>query len=127
MLSPAFVDHLVFRVADLRASEPFYTALLGEPPYRTGESIMYQAGDTLLFFTACDPKNPVPYDKEQIGLNHLAFGLRSIEELKTIVSQLDTARVQHSGIQKDRYGHKDFIWLDDPDGMRIEFYVRPLE
>jgi len=35
---------------------------------------------------------------------------------------LTSNQIAHSGI--DRYGLKEFLWLDDPDGMRIEFYLR---
>ena len=24
----------------------------------------------------------------------------------------------------DFYGKKEFIWIDDPDGIRLEFYLR---
>jgi glyoxylase I family protein len=87
---------------------------------------MYEVGDTLLFFSTCDEPNPRPYEKEHIGLNHLAFGVRTLEELQPIRRQLDDSGVRHSGINMDPYGEKEFIWLDDPDGMRIEFYLRPL-
>jgi glyoxylase I family protein len=126
MIYPRFVDHAVFRVSDLRATERFYTILLGQPSDQTEDSLMYEVGATLLFFSACDVPNPRPFEKEQIGLNHLAFGLRTLEELQTIRTQLDRAGIPHSGIMIDRYGEKEFIWLDDPDGMRIEFYLRPL-
>jgi len=125
MIYPRFVDHVVFRVADLSKTEYFYTILLGEPTHRTEDSIMHEVGDTLLFFSACDVVNPKAYEKEQIGLNHVAFGVRTLEELQTIREQLDGAGIVHSGIKIDRYGKKEFIWLDDPDGMRIEFYLRP--
>jgi glyoxylase I family protein len=51
--------------------------------------------------------------------------VRTLEELKSIRGQLDSAGISHSGIKIDHYGRKEFIWLDDPDGMRIEFYLRP--
>ncbi len=85
---------------------------------------MYEAGDTLLFFTLSDRRQQVPFEKEKVGLNHIAFGVRTLEELQTIQAQLDHAGLSHSGITLDRYGLKEFIWLDDPDGMRIEFYLR---
>jgi len=56
----------------------------------------------------------------------LHFGVRTLEELQTIRMQLDDAGVRHSGININPYGEKKFIWLDDPDDMRIEFYLRPL-
>lgn len=125
MVYPRFIDHLVFRVADLSRTEPFYTVLLGQPLHRTDDSVMYVVGDARVFFTLCAQSPPRPYAKEQVGLNHLAFGVRTLEELQAIREQLDRAGIAHSGIKKDRYGQKEFIWLDDPDMIRIEFYLRP--
>ena len=87
---------------------------------------MYRMGDTRLFFTTSLEGLAGTYDKETIGLNHIAFGVRSLTELQTIQTQLNSARITHSGIQLDQYGLKEFIWLDDPDGLRIEFYLRPI-
>jgi catechol 2,3-dioxygenase-like lactoylglutathione lyase family enzyme len=50
MLYPNFVDHLVFRVAEMDRTERFYSVLLGEP-LKEDDYIMYMAGDTRLFFT----------------------------------------------------------------------------
>jgi len=126
LVYPEFVDHLVFRVSDPERTEHFYTALLGPPPFRTEDSVMYQTGDTRFFFTRSSRIENEPYDKEATGLNHLAFGVRTLVELQAIEAQLNAAGIPHSGILIDRYGQKEFIWLDDPDGMRIEFYLRPL-
>jgi glyoxylase I family protein len=126
MRYPQFVDHIVFRIADLGKTEHFWTALLGSPPHRTPDSVMYQVGDSRLFFTLCSVNSTEKYDKERIGLNHVAFGVRTLGELRDVQRQLDSAGIQHSGIRKDQYGQKDFIWLDDPDGIRVEFYLRPL-
>jgi glyoxylase I family protein len=125
MLRPKFVDHLVFRVTELDRTERFYTALLGQPPERAEDSLMYKAGDTRLFFTLSDRPQQGNYEKEKVGLNHMAFGVRTLEGLKTIRAQLDSAGISDSGIVIDHYGRKEFIWLDDRDGMRIEFYLRP--
>src|SRR6266404_2624363 len=113
MIYPRFVDHAVFRVGDLRRTERFYTILLGEPSHRAEDSIMYEVGDARLFFSACDLDNPRAFEKEQIGLNHLAFGVRTLEELRAIREQLDGVGIVHSGILIDRYGEKEFIWMDD--------------
>lgn len=48
MIHSQFIDHLALRVAELGATERFYTALLGPPPHRTADSIMYEAGDLSL-------------------------------------------------------------------------------
>jgi glyoxylase I family protein len=126
MIGPKFVDHLVFRVAELDRTERFYSALLGQSPERAESSLMYRVGDTRLFFTLADRPQPGVYEKEKVGLNHMAFGVRTLEELDAIRAQLDKTGIAHSGIKIDHYGQKEFIWLDDPDGMRVEFYLRPL-
>jgi glyoxylase I family protein len=126
MIYPKFVDHLVFRVAELHRTERFYSALLGQPSQRAEGSVMYKAGDTRLFFTLSNRLQQGGYEKENIGLNHIAFGVRTLQELQAVQAQLDGVAIFHSGIKIDRYGLKEFIWLDDPDGIRVEFYLRPL-
>jgi len=126
-MKPGFIDHLVFRVQDLALTGRFYTSLLGSPDYATEDTLMYITGQTRLFFTPAGQQQEVPYAKERHGLNHLAFGVRTLEELKAVEIQLNSAGIQHSGIQIDRYGLVEFIWLDDPDGFRLEFYLRPAE
>jgi len=125
MIRPELIDHLVFRVSDLDRSELFYSALLGQPFYRAEDSLMYKVGETRLFFTSSDEPKAGIYDKEKVGLNHVAFGVRSLVELEALQTQLDSARISHSGIKLDQHGLKEFIWLDDPDGLRLEFYLRP--
>ena len=124
MFIPNAIDHLVFRIANLAVTARFYTALLGTPSHRTEDTLLYMAGSTRLFFTIADPPK-FPYDKEQTGLNHIAFAIPTHEDLLTIQSQLNIASITHSGIKLDQYGSKEFIWLDDPDGLRLEFYLRP--
>jgi catechol-2,3-dioxygenase len=118
-----FLDHLVFRVRDLARTERFYTTLLGEPPYRTDDRVMYLSGETRLFFTVAEA-DAQKHDKENIGMNHLAFGVRTLGELQAMEVQLNAGGIAHSGIGIDRYSQREFIWMDDPDGVRLEFYLR---
>jgi len=125
MIHPEFIDHLVYRISELDRTERIYTALFGQPLHRAEDSLMYKVGGTRLFFTSSTAPQAGTYDKEQVGLNHIAFGVRSLTELEAIQGQLDNAGISHSGIKLDQYGLKEYIWLDDPDGLRIEFYLRP--
>jgi glyoxylase I family protein len=125
MIVPQSIDHLVFRVSALNRTERFYTAILGQSPERAEGSLMYEVGDTRLFFTTSTEASSGVYDKEKIGLNHLAFGISTLTDLQALQIQLNIAGITHSGIKLDQYGLKEFIWLDDPDGMRTEFYLRP--
>jgi len=124
MIGSLSIDHMVFRVSSFDKTERFYNALLGPSTYRDESSLMYMVSGTRIFFTLANKGKVGTYDKESIGLNHLAFGVRTLAELAAISAQLERSGIQHSGVRIDEYGLKEFIWLDDPDGLRIEFYLR---
>jgi glyoxylase I family protein len=122
MFLPTFVDHLVFRVRDMDRTERFYTALLDEP-FKGNGYIMYMVGNTRLFFTP-SVDHAAGYNKENVGLNHIALGVRTIEELQRVESQLSGGCVANSGIKLWQDGLTKYIWLDDPDGIRVEYWLR---
>lgn len=120
---PAFIDHLVIMVKNIHETERFYTQFLGNPLDLTEEQVAYTIGETKIFFG-------LPYsewkeiDKDASGLNHLAFGVKTIRELREFEKILNNADIKNSGIQIDKWGNKEFIWFDDPNGYRLEFYLR---
>lgn len=119
-----FVDHISFRVQDLIRTETFYTALLGEPLRRTEDCVVYEVGDTKLFFGLPYHKSGDSYDRNSHGLNHWAIGLEEKHELEEAERRLTAVGIQHSPIQPCRQSGLPMIWFDDPDGMRLEFYLR---
>ena len=123
-MTPTFIDHLVILVKNIEETEKFYVKFLGNPIELTKEQVAYKIGDTKIFFG-------LPYsewketDKEASGLNHFAFGVRTESELREFEKILNDADIKNSGIQIDKWGSKEFIWFDDPNGYRLEFYCRP--
>jgi glyoxylase I family protein len=122
MFHSTVVDHLVFRVSNMTRTERFYNVLLGEP-FKADGYIMYMVGDTRLFFTPC-VELATPYNKENIGLNHIALAVGTSEDLETIELHLSRQGIAHSGIKLWQDGLTKYIWLDDPDGIRIEYWLR---
>lgn len=119
----SLIDHIVLVVQSVETTTQFYTRFLGEPEFVDDEQVCWKIGETRLFF-GLPYSTYAPHDKDLYGLNHLAFRAGSVEELGEVVQHLDDASIAHSGMQKDTYSNKEFVWLDDPDGYRIEFYVR---
>jgi catechol-2,3-dioxygenase len=121
---PSFIDHMVLIVKDLKETENFYSNFLGNPDHSDEEALSYKVGETKIFFV-------LPYgefqkiDKDRDGLNHLAFGIRTMDELRGLEKILNECNIQNSGVKIDKYGKKEFIWFDDPNGYRLEFYCRP--
>jgi glyoxylase I family protein len=125
-MKPTFLDHIVLIVQDLQRSKDFYDKFLGEAGEKYDDSISYQIGDTKIFFGLPYKEHQAP-DKDAGGINHLAFGVRTIEELKRFEKLLTDKGIKNSGLQVERDSKRDFIWFDDPDGYRLEFYLRSLK
>ena len=51
MLRELYIDHLVFRVADLAATRTFYGIFFGEPLSETADSVMYLVDDINIFIS----------------------------------------------------------------------------
>lgn len=119
-----FIDHIVLIVKNIEETEKFYSSFLGKPEHQDENQVAYKIGETKIFFG-------LPYgeyeksDKDKTGLNHLAFGVRTPEELREFEKILNEAGIKNSGIKIDKYGDKEFIWFDDPSRIRLEIYCRP--
>lgn len=124
-LKPKFIDHILFMVKNVRKTNEFYMKILGKPIHRDKYSVAWKIGDTKVFFAL--PFKTLKrntFDRNRIGLNHLAFGVRTVRDLKRWEKKIANTGIQHSGIIKDRYKTREYIWFDDPDGIRQEFYLR---
>lgn len=119
-----YLDHIVIFVKDIKKTEAFYSRFLDKPESKYKNSISYKLGDTKIFFGTPYRKSKRAFDKEELGLNHLAFGVRTLLELKAFEKILNRAKIKHSGIHDERHSKKPQIWFDDPNGIRLEFYLR---
>ena len=124
-MKPSFIDHIVLIVKDLKETEKFYTSFLGSPSHLDEEYMAYKIGESTIYLALSDGDFQ-KVDKDKGSLNHLAFGVRTAEELRSFEKVLNDAGIQNSGVKIDKYGNKEFVWFDDPNGYRLEFYSRPL-
>ncbi|TSC63712.1 MAG: Glyoxalase/bleomycin resistance protein/dioxygenase [Parcubacteria group bacterium Gr01-1014_106] len=121
-----FIDHILLMIKDVAKTAEFYSKIFGEPLERDGYSVAWKFGDTKVFFAL--PFKDVPdntFNRNRVGLNHLAWGVRTLDELRKWEKHLNTVGAKNSGVIKDKYQGREYIWFDDPDGIRQEFYLRP--
>ncbi len=121
-----FIDHILIIIKDVAQTTGFYSKIFGEPIQKDEYSVAWRFGDTKLFFST--PFKEIEnnnFDRNRIGLNHLAWGVRTLDELKEWKKRLDEVEIKNSGIIKDKYKNREYIYFDDPDGIRQEFYLRP--
>ena len=119
------IHHIVFTILDVAETEKFYTKIFGQALYANSNTAMYQVGQTMLIFIQNKQKNQLnpKFDTSNIGLDHIAFGLKNLSELKEVEEVLKEQRIKNSGIHMDSSSKKEKIWLNDPSNIRIEFYL----
>ncbi len=117
------LDHIVISVKDLKKSKDFYSIFLGKPKLSKWD-VSWKLGEVRLFLALPYKRNVGKFDKANLGLNHLAFRVKDVAELNRYSDKLSKAKIKNSGIQIEQHTHKKFIWFDDLDGIRLEFYLR---
>ena len=123
------IHHIAIICSDYQKSLDFYTKVLGfrvlaelfrseRNSYKTDLAL----GDTYVIELFSFPSPPPrPTHPEAAGLRHLAFEVDHLDEEIKILEQLG---IEHEPVRTDEYTKKQFVFLQDPDGLPIELYER---
>ena len=112
-------SHVQLLVSDVRASEHWYTTVLGMDRFAADESIGYVAlrhkpsGVAIVLSTRADHT-----DGDESALDHLAFAVPDGPTLQTWADHLTAAGIEHDGVVLEL--GKPSLQLRDPDGNAIE-------
>ena len=125
------LTHVAITVRDLSVSVPWYERLLGAEPVLDEDTepamhhtVYMLGGGTLLGLhqhSAAAP--PERFSEYRIGLDHIAFGCASRDELQKWAARLDELGIEHGGIKDASYGSG--VSFRDPDGIPLEFFSPP--
>ena len=125
------VTHVALTVRDLSVSVPWYESLLDATPVLDEDTdpgfhhTVYLIGGGMLLglhqHTAPAPAEP--FSEYRVGLDHVAFGCASRDELEKWVTRLDELGVAHQGIKDAHYGSG--LSFRDPDGIALELFAPP--
>jgi glyoxylase I family protein len=123
------ITHVAVTVSDLAASEGWYTEVLGVEPVLDEDTgpfrhIVYALGGTLLGLHGFpDLASKEPFNERTPGLDHVAFGCASRDELVEWAARLDELGVVHGGIVDAPYGSA--LSFRDPDNIALELFAPP--
>lgn len=129
MLKLTKIHHTAIICSDYEISKTFYTTVLGltvlREVYRAERQsykldLCLNGTYVIELFSFPDPPKRISRP-EAAGLRHLAF---EVEDLASVVSLLKTKGVEAEPIRVDEYTGKQFTFIEDPDGLPIEFYER---
>lgn len=121
------VHHIAIICSDYERSKSFYTTVLGleiiREVYRA-ERNSYKLdlaldGQYIIELFSFPNPAPRPSYPEACGLRHLCFAVQNIAETITYLQALD---ITPEPIRTDENTGKQFTFIQDPDGLPIEFY-----
>ena len=130
------INHFSATVTDLEASVAWYQRLFGLdrlpvpfPHYDredTGYAVVLmdpRSGSIIGLHTNTANRGEA-FDECRTGLDHIAFGVASRDELAAWVAKLDELGIQHTGIRdvKEPVAFSTVV-CRDPDNIQLEFIV----
>jgi glyoxylase I family protein len=129
MLQINNIHHIAIICSDYQKSKHFYTQMLGfeilnevyraeRQSYKLDLSVngLYQI--ELFSF----PNPPIRTSRpEACGLRHLAFEVNNIIETRECLLRQN---IDSEDIRIDEFTNKAFFFMEDPDGLPIEFYEK---
>jgi glyoxylase I family protein len=129
MLQINHIHHIAIICSDYQKSKHFYTQILGfeilnevyraeRQSYKLDLSVngLYQI--ELFSFPNPPTRTSRP---EACGLRHLAFEVNDVTETRAF---LLSQNVDSEEIRIDEFTNKAFFFMEDPDGLPIEFYEK---
>jgi catechol 2,3-dioxygenase-like lactoylglutathione lyase family enzyme len=120
------LGHIMITVSDLQKSKDFYTKgcslkIIAEQ----GKTIGLTDGKSSIWLSTSRDYKPkeLKFDRNQIGLDHFAFNVAKIDELKEIEKNLKSlgSEMEEGGISDDG---GPTIFVKDPDGIKVEFRLK---
>jgi catechol 2,3-dioxygenase-like lactoylglutathione lyase family enzyme len=121
---PAF-NHYALTVSNLQRSIEWYEHLFGSPPVAVMEEDTFRAAIWFEpMFAIHENRQQLEgdvFDEFRIGLDHIAFGCASREELGSWPARLDALGIEHGEILDRPYGAG--LAFRDPDNIQLEFFL----
>lgn len=120
--------HITLNVSDLQRSRRFYEALPGFVLDQDfpGRKLRFRVGEAAARLVLVSPLPGTPdgdrFSEHRIGLDHMAIGVSSREELEAILTVLRDIGAETDGIHLDRAGEASMITFRDPDNIQWEFF-----
>jgi len=120
------IHHICLRSMDLNVTKNFYQNIIGFPlAIDTPGLLIFAAGTVFIAFKKAEPrqKDGAVFSPFEIGLDHVAIGCETEEELHRFAKGLAEAGVENTGVKLDETLQKLYVAFKDPDRIQWEFYM----
>lgn len=130
MATIAGCHHIALTVSDLDRSVPWYSGLLGMQVVFEGEDqtvrfkvLAHTGSGWVLGLRQYAGKPSDTFDETRTGLDHFAFAVSSVDELRLWESELRQRRVTFTPTAETPIG--SVVAFRDPDNIQLEFWCPP--
>lgn len=120
------IHHVAILVSDYEKSKDFYVNKLGFSvirdnyrPDRDDYKLDLKLGDCELEIFAVKDAPKRPSYPEALGLRHLAFRVKNIEET---IAELNALGIETEPVRVDEFTQKKMTFFKDPDGLPLELH-----
>jgi glyoxylase I family protein len=118
--------HFALTVSDLDRSVAWYETLIGAAPFFVGDEPTFRFAVWLepvfgLHQHHSESEDKEAFDEHRLGLDHIAFGCASRNELEEWLERLEELEIEHGEIVDAFYGSA--LAFRDPDNIQLEFFV----
>ncbi len=123
------LHHLSITVSDLSRSVPWYRDVLGlrvvgEDDHAGGQTVLLvTATDVVLLLQEHKAHEGASFSEFRPGLDHVSFGVATMEDLRAWADHLDAMGVVNQGLREEPYG--SVLVFRDPDRIQIELFADP--
>ena len=123
------IQHVAVTVTNLEVSAAWYSMVLGVQPVIDEDTgpfrhIVFPLGNTLLGLHGFpDPNSKDAFDERTPGLDHIAFGCATRNDLVQWAARLDELGVEHGDVIDAGYGSA--LSFRDPDNIALELFAPP--
>lgn len=123
-INPSGIAHATLTVLDVSRTRMFYERLFKQKfNMDDDKSFSLLAVGIPCWFTEWDKASPNDkFDERRVGLDHIAFRLKSMEELEEVVNRLNEMGIRNAGVE--RFDSKyPYVAFRDPDNIQTEFFI----
>lgn len=118
------IAHTTLTVSDIKRTKRFYVELF-ETEFEMDDETSFSLLKVGIpcWFTQWKKQYPNDrFDERRIGLDHIAFELKTLEELENIIKRLDEMGIKNAGLEKFT-GKYPYVAFRDPDNIQTEFFI----
>lgn len=117
------IAHITLTVSDLQQTKRFYENL-----FQTTFKMDNKNSFSLLtvgipcWFVQWTGNLDDRFDEKRVGLDHVAFELKTIPELEAVIQRLNEMKIANAGLQRFA-GKYPYVAFRDPDNIQTEFFI----